>query len=648
MADYMIVFIPLVPLIGFLINGLFGKKLGDTFVHFVGCGAIFIAFVISALSLWKIIQTEEAIAYTFGTWISSGTLNVSITLRVDQLSAVMINIISGIGFLIHVYSVGYMKGDAGVYKFFAYLNLFCFAMLVLVMGNNLLLLFLGWEGVGLCSYLLIGFWYKREDYADAGKKAFIVNRIGDFGFLLGIFLIFMHFGTLEFVGANSIQSSPLLGTISISAVTAITLLLFVGAMGKSAQIPLYVWLPDAMAGPTPVSALIHAATMVTAGVYMIGRLHFLFAMSEVTMLVILIVGGVTAIFSGTIAITQNDIKKVLAYSTVSQLGYMFMAMAVGAYSVGIFHLMTHAFFKALLFLSAGSVIVACHHKQDMTEMGALSKRLPVTYIAFLIGSLALSGVVPFISGFLSKDSLLEKVFFETKLSKVYGLPVGEILWVVGVIAAMFTAFYSFRLIGMTFWGRTKMTDEDYHHVKEPHKTMTGVLIVLSILAVTGGWIGVPHLLGGDNHFEHFLTGVFGEVAAEGHHGNIPYLLMAISTTLGILLASLAGWMYGKESSFPDRFVSGGIGKLLRNVSFNKYYVDEIYDFIFVKPLMKLSHLSWKFIDRVIIDGFVNGSAYVTKNIAYLGRNLQTGSVNSYALSIIIGVIALLIYILQVV
>ncbi|MDH4127813.1 MAG: NADH-quinone oxidoreductase subunit L [Spirochaetota bacterium] len=646
MAD-LIFIIPLAPLIGFIINGLIGKKLGENIVGFIGCFSIFISFIISILALWKVASTGEAINFSagLGSWISSGGVEVSIGFKIDQLSAVMINIVSGIGFLIHVYSIGYMKGDEGVYKFFAYLNLFCFAMLILVMGDNILLLFLGWEGVGLCSYLLIGFWYKREDYADAGKKAFIVNRVGDFGFLLGIFLIIIYMGTLDFAGMQGwIDKHPseVKNLVGSGVITIITLLLFVGATGKSAQIPLYTWLPDAMAGPTPVSALIHAATMVTAGVYMIGRLHFLFSLSDTTMFIILIVGAATALYSGTIGITQKDIKKVLAYSTVSQLGYMFMAMAVGAFSVGIFHLMTHAFFKALLFLSAGSVIIATHHEQDMDKMGGLSKRLPITYRAMFIGCLALSGVVPFISGFLSKDLILEKVFFGS-------LPAGKLFWIVGVMAAIFTAFYSFRLMGMTFWGKTKMSHEDYHHVKEPHKAMTGVLIVLAVLSLFGGLIGIPEILGGANNFHHFLTGknkVFTEMVGETHHGALPYILMIISTSLGILFAFMAARLYSKDSSLPDKFSEKGVGKLLYTLSYNKYYVDEIYDIIFVRTIVNGSRILWKYIDVYIIDGAVNGIAYLFKRVGNLGRNLQTGNVNSYALSFIIGtigVISFLIY-----
>ncbi len=636
--------IPLAPLIGFAINGLVGKKLPRGLVYFIGCSSIFISFVISALALWKVIDPESAINITYGSWISSGSLDVSIGFKIDQLSAVMINIITGVGFLIHFYSIGYMKGDEGIYKFFAYLNLFCFAMLVLVMGDNLLLLFLGWEGVGLCSYLLIGFWYKNEDNADAGKKAFIVNRIGDFAFLIGVFLIFQYFGTLNVVGIqeflvnNPGQARQL---VEGGLITIITLLLFVGATGKSAQIPLYVWLPDAMAGPTPVSALIHAATMVTAGVYMIGRLHFLFSLSEITMLVILIVGAFTALYSGTIAITQKDIKKVLAYSTISQLGYMFMAMAVGAFSVGIFHLMTHAFFKALLFLSAGSVIIACHHEQDMTKMGGLSKRLPITHMAMLIGMLALSGTIPYMSGFLSKDLILEKVFFEGKLGIFSGLPVGAIFWVVGLITAMFTAFYSFRLMGITFWSKTRMKNEDYHHVKEPSKAISTVLIVLALLSIGGGWVGIPEILGGHNPFHSFLSHVFVSNGQEAHHGSTPYVLMGISTTIGILLAVLAAFMYGKNWSFPESFSKRGLGKFLHGLSYNKYYIDELYDILFVKTLMNGSRLLWKWVDVYIIDGMVNGTGRLAQLAARFGQNIQTGNVNTYALSIVVGVMAIL-------
>ncbi len=640
--DNYIFLIPLAPLIGFLINGIIAKKLNRRAVHFVGVFSVFISAVISALALYKVVITDNAIVYNGYTWFSSGGLDVSVGFRVDQLSAIMINIVSGIGLLIHIYSVGYMKEDKGGARFFAYMNLFTFAMLILVMADNILLLFLGWEGVGLCSYLLIGFWYKNEEYASAGKKAFIVNRIGDFGFLLGIFLIFIHIGTLTFSEMPAaIFASSGLSSLSSETVTIITLLLFVGAVGKSAQIPLYVWLPDAMAGPTPVSALIHAATMVTAGVYMIGRLHFLFVMSEVTMLIILVVSGFTALYAGTIGITQNDIKKVLAYSTVSQLGYMFMAMAVGAFSVGIFHLLTHAFFKALLFLGSGSVIIACHHEQDMTKMGGLATKLPITYRAMFIGMLALSGVVPFISGFLSKDLVLEKVFEFS----VFNIGIGPIFWIVGVLAAACTAFYSFRLLGMTFWGRTNMTDEDYHHVKEPSKSMSGVLVVLAILSVFGGLVGVPALLGGNNYIHSFLGGVFGETVQAGHHGYLPYVLMVISTSIGIIIAFSAAKIYASSSSIPDSFVQSGIGKLLYKFSYNKYYVDEVYDFLIVKPFTRASYYLWKFFDVLVIDGIVNGLAYISRGFGDIARKMNTGSINTYALSILIGVIALLIYLI---
>ena len=640
--DQVIYLIPLVPLIGFAINGLLGKKLPRGAIYFVGCVSIFISFVISLMALWKVVESGSAIVFQSGSWISSGNLNVALGFKIDQLSAVMINIVSGIGFLIHFYSIGYMKEDEGIYKFFAYLNLFCFAMLVLVMGDNLLLLFLGWEGVGLCSYLLIGFWYKKEDYADAGKKAFIVNRVGDFGFLIGIFLIFGYLGTISFEGIQGALKdgipvvpeilNPIVGKDSGLLITIITLCLFVGATGKSAQIPLYTWLPDAMAGPTPVSALIHAATMVTAGVYMIGRLHFLFSLSEITMLVILVIGGVTALYSGTIGITQTDIKKVLAYSTVSQLGYMFMAMAVGAFSVGIFHLMTHAFFKALLFLSSGSVILACHHEQEMTKMGKLCKRLPITHGAMLVGMLALSGVFPYMSGFMSKDLILEKV-------KHFHSPImasaGEIFWVIGILAAMFTAFYSFRLMGMTFWGKSNMSDDDYHHVHEPSWTMTGVLVVLALLSIFGGLIGLASL--SESNLHTFLGKVFtGQNAVESPHIGLP-------TILGIIVSAIAGLMYGKNWSFPETFSRSGIGKLLHKLSYNKYYADEIYHFIFVQPIMKGSKLLWRWIDSFMIEGIVNGVARLAQIAGYFGQNFQTGSVNTYAFTFLIGVILLLIY-----
>jgi NADH-quinone oxidoreductase subunit L len=528
----------LFPLAGALINGLLGKKLPKSAVSFIGPAAIGLSFVVVVFSFMKLLQLpveERSIEQTLFTWISSGNLNVGFNLLFDQLSAIMALIVSGVSFLIHIYSVGYMGEDKGYSKFFTYLNLFVFMMLILVLGDSYLMMFIGWEGVGLCSYLLIGFWFEEKANADAGKKAFIVNRIGDFGFLLGMFLIFNVFSSLNyhevFEQAKNVQN------INGGIFVAMTLLLFVGAIGKSAQIPLYVWLPDAMAGPTPVSALIHAATMVTAGVYMVARSSVLYALAPTSMMVVACVGAATALFAATIGITQFDIKKVLAYSTVSQLGYMLIAVGVGAFSAGIFHLMTHAFFKALLFLGAGSVIHAMHHAyhathnhddpQDMRNMGGMRKYMPVTYKCFLLATLAIAGA-PLFSGFFSKDEILWFAFSSSRG--------GVGFWLIGVLAAGITAFYMFRLLFMTFFGENRLKAEEQNHLHESPKTITIPLIVLAVLSVFGGFIGIPEaFIKHANLFEHFLDPVFEDAhniivnsSGEFAHGNIEYALMAIA------------------------------------------------------------------------------------------------------------------------
>lgn len=633
MNNEFLLLIPILPLIGFLINGLFGYKFDRKLVGAVGGLTVFGSFVLSLFALSRLIGDPNAFGHVAYHWITVGELDITFGFYVDRLSAVMMNVVSGVGFLIHFYSNGYMHDDKSVARFFAYLNLFVFAMLILVMADNILLMFLGWEGVGLCSYLLIGFWYKdmftdKLSNADAGKKAFIVNRIGDFGFLVAIFLIFVNFGTLNFVELSHEHY------VAGGLITAITLLLFVGATGKSAQIPLYVWLPDAMAGPTPVSALIHAATMVTAGVYMIARLNFMFIVAETTLMVILIIGTLTALVSATMGITQNDIKKVLAYSTVSQLGYMFMAMGAGAFSAGIFHLMTHAFFKALLFLGAGSVILACHHEQDMRKMGALKDKIPTTFWMFSIGSLALMGLPPF-AGFFSKDEILAYVFMKN-----------PIFWVLGVIGAGITAFYTARMVGMTFFGTSKMTKEEESHVHEPDFTVRYVLIALGILSAIGGFVGIPAVLGGGAHFSHFLDPVF-EAAhhGDGHHIShaTELILMAISVAVVLISGWLGFTIYSQEKPIRQRFVKHPLGKTLYNISYNKYYVDEIYDFVIVRSIMNGSKYLWSIFDVKVIDGIANGLADVTQYISAQMRKLQTGNTNSYALSILVGAVVILFY-----
>lgn len=618
------------PLLGFLVLGLFGKKFSPKVIASIACGSIFISFVLSFWSLVEILGwTNTELRWLGFTWIQSFEFSIGLTFRLDALSVLMVNVISGVGFLIHLYSIGYMKGDEGLSKFFAYMNLFCFAMLVLVMADNLVLLFLGWEGVGLCSYLLIGFWYKKEEFATAGRKAFVVNRIGDFAFLIGIFLIFQWMGTLNIPDMqNWVSQNPELWNLLIDegTLTWITLLLFIGATGKSAQIPLHVWLPDAMAGPTPVSALIHAATMVTAGVYMIGRLHFLFASSEVTMFIILVVASLTAFVAATIALVQNDIKKVLAYSTISQLGYMFMAMAIGAFSLGIFHLLTHAFFKALLFLAAGSVILAVDHEQDMTRMGGLTKRLPITHMAMLIGVLSLSGVLPFVSGFVSKDLILEQ------LSKHSLLGVSpEIFWVLAVITALLTALYSFRLMNLSFW-TPKRND---HSVHEPSPWMSLVLILLAFLSLFGGLFGIEGLWGGSD-LHQFLKASF-PVSSVG----IPHI--GLPTYLAILMALMVSFLYLKKFSSLSKYRENFLLRPFLRLLERKYYIDEFYNLLFVQTLYRGSSWLWQWVDSYFIDGIVNGTAKATQKLGKLAQNYHRGDLNGYAFSILLGVLVIFVY-----
>jgi len=546
----------------------------------------------------------------------------------------MLLVVTGVGLLIHVYSIGYMHGDRSIARYFAYLNLFTFSMLLLVLADNFLLLFVGWEGVGLCSYLLIGFWFENNDYAYAGRKAFVMNRIGDFGFLLGTFLIFLHFGSLNF----SVVFSQATEVLTTSLATAICLLLFLGATGKSAQIPLYVWLPDAMAGPTPVSALIHAATMVTAGVYMVVRCHVLFLSSPFVLNVIAIIGICTAFLAATIALVSNDIKKVLAYSTISQLGYMFLACGVGAFGAAIFHVSTHAYFKALLFLSAGSVMHALGNETDMTKMGGLRKKLPITYRVFLIGALALAGV-PLLSGFFSKDEILWKA-----VSSPFG---GFWFWFAGAAVAGLTAFYTFRLIFLTFHGRSRVSQEVARHIHESPKIMTIPLGVLAVLAIVGGYIGIPHIF---NKFEHFLEPVFTQYVHveifESTH-DLPGLelsFMGISILIAFLGIGFAYIFYVARPNLADDVAEKARG--IYRVFANKWYVDEVYDTCIVRPIKLVSDLVlWRWIDIKIIDGFVNQIARLIGRGSDILRRLETGIIQNYALSIIFGVVVLVGYFL---
>ena len=620
--------VPLFPLVGFLTNGLLGKYLPKGSGGWIGSGAVLASFI-CVLLLFKEIGTDEAISIDLFRWIAFTGIDISFGLWIDPLTMIMLMVVTGVGFLIHLYSIGYMKGDDGFTRFFVYLNLFIFFMLLLVMGSNLLVMFIGWEGVGLCSYLLIGFWFKNEAYNDAAQKAFVMNRIGDLGFLLGMFFILFHFGTLDFYAIEKLLPGF---TDQPGLLTTITLLLFIGAIGKSAQLPLFTWLPDAMAGPTPVSALIHAATMVTAGIYMVVRSNVLFAMSDVTMSVILAVGIATSVFAAIIGLKQNDIKKVLAYSTVSQLGLMFAALGIGAFSSGIFHLVTHAFFKALLFLGAGSVIHALHGEQDITKMGGLKKLIPITYITFLLAALAISGF-PLLSGFFSKDEILAHTFQHN-----------IVLWVILSLSSLLTAFYMFRLVYLTFANEFRGTEETRSHIHESPWTMTVPLIVLCFLSVFGGLIGLPPFLG----FSHWLSSYLSNVTS----GSIPYLHEGghLSHTTEIILMSMAGvgaiavilfarYKYVTRKHLPaDEASLSGFAKLV----YHKFYVDELYDALITRPLFRLSKWFGSFVDKQIVDGIVNASSDVVSLTGRTIRLMQSGNTGAYVFAMVIGMIVLFI------
>lgn len=635
--------VPLFPMIGFLLNGLLLGRLPRPLISFIGCITVGLSLVLSALLFFELkgmAPEARLIEQTLFSWIPAGSLHVNIGYLLDPLSAVMILVVSGVGFLIHVYSVGYMHRDPGYGRYFSYLNLFTFAMLTLVLADNFVFMFVGWEGVGLCSYLLIGFWFERKSASDAGKKAFIVNRIGDFGFLIGMFIIFWQVGSLEF--RTVMESAPMVFVAGGALITTACILLFVGAIGKSAQIPLYVWLPDAMEGPTPVSALIHAATMVTAGVYMIARTNVLYMMAPDALLVVAIVGAVTAIYAATIGLAQNDIKRVLAYSTVSQLGYMFLACGVAAFSAGIFHLMTHAYFKALLFLCSGAVIHAMSNEQDMRKMGGLRKYLPVTYWTFLLATLAISGI-PGFSGFFSKDEILWKSF-----SSQFGHP---IFWVIGFITAGLTAFYMFRVVYLTFHGKERMDEHTKAHLHEAPKSMTVPLVVLAVLAVIGGWVGIPHVLGFTNHFERWMEPVMSQgahvaeshaLAAAGGHAGTEIALMVASVALVLIAIFLARMFYNKRPELATNFREKLSG--IHRVLLNKYYVDEIYGAILIRPVVYLSLFLWKIVDVVLIDGLINGLATAYSDVSQYCRGVQTGRVRSYATLFVVGVVVLVAYV----
>ena len=623
--------VPAFPLLGFLLNGFLGKRFGTRFVTFVGPLAIALSFAQSLVLFFQMLEAEgNVLKEHLYPWISSGNFEAGINFQVDQLSGLYLLVITGVGFLIHVYSVGYMDGESGYYRFFAYLNLFVFFMLILVLGDSFLLMFVGWEGVGLCSYLLIGYYFEKDSAAEAAKKAFLFNRIGDFGVISAVMLIFLAFGSIEFATINVEAATQL--EYGGALVTAITLLLFLGATGKSAQIPLYVWLPDAMEGPTPVSALIHAATMVTAGLYMVARLSHLFVLAPFTMNVIAVVGTATALLAATIAVTQTDIKRVLAYSTVSQLGYMFLAMGVGAFGAGVFHVMTHAFFKALLFLGSGSVILAVHHEQDMRKMGALKNKLPITYMTMLLGTFAISGI-PFFSGFFSKDEILWKA---------YSSPLGgPWLWGVGFLTAGLTAFYMFRMIYLTFHGESRVDSHTAEHVNESPFSMTIPLMILAALAVTGGFFGVPHVFHViPNGMENYFQGFFAEIPSG--HGTVSteWTLMAFSVAFALLAWFFASRLY--HSGFDLAAGLRSKWESLYQLSLNKWYVDELYNTLIIQPGRLFStHVLWRLFDQNVIDRAVNTTADVARMVGNSIRPLQNGLTQNYALIFTLGTFLIL-------
>ncbi|MBI1750653.1 MAG: NADH-quinone oxidoreductase subunit L [Acidobacteria bacterium] len=639
--------IPALPLLGAALNGLLGTRWPKRAIDAIAVGTTGLSF----LAVLELIREFAALAANqipwapagYFPWLLAGNFRADFALHVDQLTVVMLLVVTGVGWLIHIYSTGYMAHEGGYYRFFSYLNLFMFFMLILVMAANYALLFVGWEGVGLCSYLLIGFFFLKKSASDAGKKAFIVNRIGDFGFMLGMFLMFQTFGSLDFATVFPAAAKMPLESMSAAGVlTAIALLLFVGATGKSAQLPLYVWLPDAMEGPTPVSALIHAATMVTAGVYVVARSSVIFSHAPLAMAVVAVIGCVTALFAATIGLAQNDIKRVLAYSTVSQLGYMMLACGVGAFSAGIFHLMTHSFFKALLFLAAGSVIHAMGGEQDLRKMGGLRTKIPWTFWTMFMATLAIAGA-PFFSGFFSKDAILWKA-----VSSLYGTPASnKLLWGVGLATAVLTSVYMFRLLFLAFFGAPRY-DEQQVHVHESPKSMIVPLVVLALLSVVGGWVGIPESLSGSDYIEHFLSPAFAAaekaapevtpVHATKYSHSLEMLLMG-AAIFGAALGALVAWrrfMLGK----PGRLEGTAFQKNVQKLLTNKYYVDEIYDALVVRPLYWLSNtVFWRSVDERGIDGSVNGLAHAARAAGERVRQVQSGNTRSYATWVVLGAVA---------
>ena len=622
-------FIPLLPLVSFLTLGLFGYWIKDK-AHLVAVPAVAVSWLLSLLVFFDVANGHQT-SFPLYTWLTSGMLDIHIGFSIDRLTAVMLLLVTTVSALVHIYTIGYMRGDPGYARFFSYIALFTFSMLMLVMADNLLQLFIFWEAVGLCSYLLIGHWYERPAACSAATKAFIVNRVGDFGFMLGLLLVWYSFGSLDYhemfsrahESAGDVMNvlAPFGGTWDVSVLTLICVLLFTGAIGKSAQVPLHVWLPDAMEGPTPISALIHAATMVTAGVFMVARLAPLYNLSHTAMTIVAITGGVTMVVGATIALTQTDIKRVVAYSTVSQLGYMIMACGLGAYAAGMYHLLTHGAFKALLFLGCGSVIIALHHEQDMQRMGGLKDKLPVTYWTFVVGSLALAGF-PLTSGFFSKDDLL--------ISAWSAGPLGQFLTVLGLATALMTAFYSFRLVFVTFWGPSHVDSHHAGHIHEPPKTMTLPLIILAVLSIVTGYLGIPEFLG-----PMFETTAGGAT----HEGGAAIGIMVAATGMGLLGIAGAYYVYVLNPALPDRFARRW--QSLYQASLNKWYVDEIYDRTIVRPTFFAATELWRRVDVNVVDGAVNGVARAIAWGGWILRLMQTGQAQHYALGMALGAVVIL-------
>jgi NADH-quinone oxidoreductase subunit L len=614
--------IPIFPLIGLLTNLCFGKRLGTKSAGIIASGAVGLSFLVSLILFFHILIAGLTVNINYFDWVVIGNFSASVGMLIDRLSALILLVITFVSFLIHIYSIGYMHGDSGYIRYFIYLNLFVFSMIMLVMANNYLLMYVFWEAVGLCSYLLIGFWFEKKSAADAGKKAFIVNRIGDFGFALGIMLMFVSLGSLDFSYVFNHAN-----TLSTTLITLITLLLFLGATGKSAQIPLYVWLPDAMEGPTPVSALIHAATMVTAGVYMIARSHILYSLAPISQQVVATIGALTAIYAASMALVNTDIKKILAYSTISQLGYMFIGVGVGAFGAGIFHLSTHAFFKALLFLGAGSIIHALSGEQNIFKMGGLHKHLRITAPTFLIAACAISGIPPF-SGFFSKDEILTGAFHRG----YYGI------WFIGLVTAGLTAFYIFRLFFLVFYGESKVDVKRIPHLHESPKIMTYPMIILAVFSIISGMLCLPI-----SHWSPcgtYFTSIFGnKPEMTGAMLNLELMLISVlAAGIGLLVA----WkMYWQKSINPEKLAErfSGVYRLL----INKYYIDEVYDKMLVNPTIRLAEVLWRFFDDMIVDGTVNGVANFVEWSGGIVRRVQTGYLASYAMLFVLGIIAILGY-----